>query len=204
MPVDEQQLIQACLNGDPAAFNDLARRYQDRLFNALYRFLNSAEDALDVCQESFLSAYMALENFKGGSRFYTWLYRIAINHAIDLRRRRHRPSVGSDDYVRERQARHDLEAAPERAVLRKEDQTRLQNGLTQLSAEHRLVLVLKEIEGMKYEDIAEVLGVPVGTIRSRLHRARVDLREILEAMDRPVADGTDTANRQRRTFPVRD
>jgi len=174
---DEQRLIAECLKGRTAAFGDLVGRYQDRLFNTVFRFLDSPEDAQDVVQEAFLNAYQNLRSFKGDSLFYTWLYRIAINTAISWKRK-HRPrlhptTVGQDVVDAAESNR------PEHALERAEEETRIQQALSQLSAEHRAVLILKDIEGQRYEEMAEALGVPVGTIRSRLHRARLELREIL-------------------------
>jgi RNA polymerase sigma-70 factor (ECF subfamily) len=183
---EDHDLIAACLEGRTEAFGELVRRYQDRLFNAVSRFLDSAEDAQDVVQEAFLSAYQALDGFKGGSRFFTWLYRIAMNHAIDLKRRR-RVLSPFDPLGQE-----DLHPAvvtdnnrPEQQAEQTEEKEKLHRALTKLSVEHRMVLILKDIEGMKYEEMAETLGVRIGTIRSRLHRARTELREILEREHEP-------------------
>ncbi len=183
MGADDDRLITACLQGDPAGFGELVRRYQDRLFNTVYRLLDNAEDAQDVVQEAFLSAYQSLENFKGDSQFFTWLYRIAVNTAISLKRKqravlrlhggRNGEALTEPEDVSEfSRPGHNLERA--------EQEQRVQRALNRLSAEHRAVLVLKDMEGQKYEVIAEVLGVPIGTIRSRLHRARTELRELLE------------------------
>ncbi|PWT85181.1 MAG: RNA polymerase subunit sigma [Proteobacteria bacterium] len=157
-------------------------RYQDRLYNTVYRLLDNAEDARDAVQEAFLHAYQSLDSFKGDSLFFTWLYRIAINTAISLRRK-HRAvlslSVGSGDSSLEPLDPSEA-AQPGRALEQAEDERRIQQALTRLSPEHRVVLVMKEIDGQKYDTMAEVLQVPIGTIRSRLHRARLELRTILE------------------------
>lgn len=185
-----------CLGGHSAAFGELVLRYQDRLFNAVVRVLDNPDDALDVVQDSFVSAYHSLASFKGDAEFYTWLYRIAFNAAVSVRRRR-RPFVSLNA------GRHGdpgLELAdgsemvrPGAALERAEDEAALQHGLNRLSPEHRAVLVLKDMEGMKYEQIADALGVPIGTIRSRIHRARLELRELLEAGDRPTPHPHDPA-----------
>lgn len=175
---DDGQLIAACLKGRAEAYGELVRRYQDRLYNALFRFLGNTEDALDVAQEAFLSAYLALRDFKGGARYYTWLYRIAMNHAIDLRRRtRHR---ATSLRVEEQAATTPDRSAPAATSLeQKESVQQLQAALQRLSPEHRVVLILKDLEGLRYEEIAEVVEVPIGTVRSRLHRARLELKDIL-------------------------
>jgi RNA polymerase sigma-70 factor (ECF subfamily) len=177
---DDHRLIAECLKGDPAAFGELVRRYQDRLYNAIYRMVGGAEDAQDVVQEAFLSAYQSLDGFKGQSEFFTWLYRIAFNTAVSLKRKQ-RVALSIDggregiveppDASEFSQPGHALEAA--------EQEQRIQRALNRLSPEHRAVLIMKDMEGQKYETMAEVLQVPIGTIRSRLHRARVELRELL-------------------------
>jgi RNA polymerase sigma-70 factor (ECF subfamily) len=186
--LDDSELIAQSVRGDSAAFGELVRRYQDRLYNTVYRLLGNAEDAQDVVQDCFLSAYQSLPHFKGDSRFFTWLYRIAVNAAISLKRKRrtvlradirgtHSSSVEPFD---------DSEASqPSLALERAEDGERLQAALSQLTPEHRTVLVLKDIEGQKYEEIAEILQVPIGTVRSRLHRARLELRDRLQRDEEP-------------------
>ncbi len=185
MSDEDRQLIAACLAGHRDAFGEIVSRYQSRLYGAVYRLLDHADDAADVTQDAFLNAYQSLHNFKGDSEFYTWLYRIAFNTAISFKRKKrattsldaggpeHRidPSDPSE-YVR-----------PDVALQRSENETQLLDALNRLSSEHREVLVLKDLEGMKYEEMAEILMVPVGTIRSRLHRARMELRTLLQDPD---------------------
>jgi RNA polymerase sigma-70 factor (ECF subfamily) len=180
---DDHRLIAECLQGDTAAFGVLVRRYQERLYNTAYRLVGNAEDAYDVVQEAFLSAYQSLDSFKGDSLFFTWLYRIAVNTAISLKRKR-RAVVSIDGG---RNGEQGVEAAdtsesshPGHAMEQAEQGRRIHEALGRLSAEHRAVLVMKDMEGQKYETMAEVLQVPIGTIRSRLHRARLELRDLLE------------------------
>jgi RNA polymerase sigma-70 factor (ECF subfamily) len=179
---DDRCLIAACLDGDTAAFGELVRRYQDRLFNTVYRLVDQTEDAQDVVQEAFINAYQSLGSFHGESAFFTWLYRIAVNAAISLKRKK-RVMVRIDgpdgESVIDPLDPSDL-ARPGHALEQAEQDRRVQRALSRLSPEHRAVLVMKEMEGQKYENIAEVLGVPIGTVRSRLHRARLELRELLE------------------------
>ena len=182
MNPDDQRLIAGCLQGRTAAFGELVRRYQDRLFNTVHRLVDNAEDAQDVVQDAFLNAYQSLGSFKGDSQFFTWLYRIAVNTAISLRRKQrvvHTIRAGRDGGEGEPLDASEF-SRPEHALEKAEQERRVQNALQRLSPEHRTVLVLKDIDGQKYETMAEILSVPVGTIRSRLHRARLELREILE------------------------
>src|SRR5262249_5738732 len=152
---DDSLLIAQSVRGDRTAFGELVRRHQDRLYNTVYRLLGNAEDAQDVVQEAFLSAYQSLGHFKGDSRFYTWLYRIAVNAAISLKRK-HRVLLRADMPARGETATEPLDdseaSQPGAALERAEGEQRLQAALNRLTPEHRIVLVLKEIDGQKYEE----------------------------------------------------
>lgn len=181
---DDQGLIAASLQGDTTAFGELVQRYQERLYHAVYRMLDNPDDALDVVQDAFLNAYQCLHGFKGDAQFFTWLYRIAMNSAIshkrkqrvvlsiDMARRNGEASAEPPDPSEDTRPGHSLERA--------EQERRIHRALSRLSPEHRSVLVMKDMEGQKYEEMAELLQVPIGTIRSRLHRARLELRALLE------------------------
>jgi RNA polymerase sigma-70 factor (ECF subfamily) len=179
---DDPRLIADCLAGNTDAYGELVVRYQDRLFNSVLRLCDNGEDARDVVQEAFLHAYQALHTFKGDSLFFTWLYRIAINTAISMKRKqRHvlriQPTMDGSP------SREPLDTSdtnrPGHAMEMAEEERRVHEALAKLSPEHRAVLVMKDMEEMKYEEMAVVLEVPIGTIRSRLHRARTELRDIL-------------------------
>lgn len=182
MNPDDRRLISDALQGRSAAFGELVIRYQDRLYNAVLRVADNPDDAQDVVQDAFVNAYQSLKSFKGDAEFYTWLYRIAFNTAVSLKRKR--KALVSLDAGRDGESGVDPEdrsedTRPGVALQRSEEEALLQAALNRVSSEHRVVLVLKDIEGMKYEQIAEVLGVPIGTIRSRLHRARLELKVVL-------------------------
>jgi RNA polymerase sigma-70 factor (ECF subfamily) len=180
---DDQRLIAECLQGNTAAFGVLVRRYQERLYNSVYRLVENAEDAQDVVQEAFLNAYQSLDGFKGDSQFFTWLYRIAVNTAISLKRKRRamvRMEAGCNGEPLIEPLDRSAESRPGHALEQAEQETRIHQALNRLSPEHRAVLIMKDMEGHKYETMAEILQVPIGTIRSRLHRARLELRELLE------------------------
>jgi RNA polymerase sigma-70 factor (ECF subfamily) len=181
---DDRRLIAETLQGRSAAFGELVRRYQDRLFNTVYRLVGNAEDAQDVVQDAFLNAYLSLARFKGDALFFTWLYRIAFNTAISLKRKQ-RVSLsihtGGGEGGQSAEPVDESECnRPGHALEKAEQERRIQLALSRLSPEHRAVLILKDMEGQKYEVMAGILQVPVGTIRSRLHRARLELRELLE------------------------
>lgn len=177
---DDAQLIDQTLAGKSRAFGQLVQKYQDRLYNTIVHVLGSAEDARDVVQEAFVQAFLKLETFQGSSAFYTWLYRIAFNVAASHCRRR-RPSV-SVEQVRQHTGSEPVDSnpGPEARLEQQERCRQVREALAALSDEHRRVLVLREIDGCCYETIAEVLNVPIGTVRSRLHRARLQLREQLK------------------------
>ena len=182
---DDRRLIAECLGGRRDAFAELVSRYQTRLYNAALRLVSNPDDAADVVQDSFLNAFQSLHAFKGDSEFFTWLYRIAFNTAISLKRKR-RVSVSLDRRSRE----NDLDPVdrseyvkPSAAMEHTEDERQLHQAIAQLSAEHREVLLMKDMEGMQYDEIAGVLEVPIGTVRSRLFRARLQLRDLLVPPD---------------------
>jgi RNA polymerase sigma-70 factor (ECF subfamily) len=158
------------------------RKYQDRLFNTVVHVAGSREEAEDVAQEAFVQAYVKLSSFHRESAFYTWLYRIAFNIAVSRRRRKKNEvslDAGREDSGRE--PTDDVEA-PGEQLLRQERANLVHSALAALSDEHRSILVLREMEGFEYEQISEILDLPTGTVRSRLHRARLHLREQLKTV----------------------
>lgn len=198
MNPDDRRLIAEALAGKTASFGELVLRYQDRLFHVAHRVMGHPDDALDVVQDSFVNAYQSLASFKGDAEFYTWLYRIAFNTAISAKRRK-RATVsldrGNSTGLSDRETGLDPEdraadTSPDSALERSEDEQLLNAAIAKLSAEHRTVLLMKDIDGLKYEDIAEVMGVPIGTVRSRLHRARLELRNLLDPGSVEVVETT--------------
>jgi RNA polymerase sigma-70 factor (ECF subfamily) len=179
---DESQLIEDALQGNSASFGQLVKIHQNRLYNAIAHFVGDRVDAEDIVQEAFVQAYLKLSTFQGNSAFYTWLYRIAFNTAVSRRRRKRVET--SVELTREMTGGEpeDGGEAPDDRLIRDEQVHQLRAALERLSEEHRSVLVLRELEGFDYEAIAEVLHINIGTVRSRLHRARRQLREKLEQM----------------------
>lgn len=177
---DDVELISKTLEGHSAAFGQLVSKYQDRLFNTLMHVTGCREEALDVAQDTFVQAFLKLRSFKHNSAFYTWLYRIAFNVAMSRKRRR-KPTL-SIDQKREDQGEEPTaqENLPSQGLETDERVRAVQNALGKLGEEHRAILVLREIDGYCYETIAEMLSMPLGTVRSRLHRARMELREQLK------------------------
>ena len=197
---DDASLIDAALRGDSAAFGQLVTRYQDRLYNSLVHLVGSTDGALDVAQDALVQAYVKLDTFQRASGFYTWLYRIAFNLAISSQRRQ-RPTV-SVEHARDVLGHEPVDRAdpPDARLEQEERACRVREAMAALSDEHRSILVLREVEGCAYEEIAEILELPVGTIRSRLHRARLQLRDQLQGLvqqDASEAKPERTPNRTR-------
>lgn len=185
-PADEI-LIKKSKNGDMEAFELLVRRYENKVYTVAYRFLGNHADASDLAQETFLRLYQALPGFRGDSSFMTWLYRITANACRDeLRRQQRYHTVSLDSEAGNNNTQAFLQApghipSPEEAVEKKEFNETIQQCLNNLSEEHRLVLVMREIQGMSYEEIAGVLNCSLGTVKSRLNRARQAFREIFSS-----------------------
>ena len=177
---DEEELIQSALAGKSSSFELLVTRYQDRLYTAMISVVGSTDEAEDVVQEAFIQAYLKLNTFQQNSRFYTWLYRIAFNFAL-AKRRRHRGHLsleeGREVSGTEPKSKFD---GPESRMSRSEDINLVHQALAELSEDHKSILVLREMEDLAYEDIAEVLQISIGTVRSRLNRARLALKQQLE------------------------
>jgi len=181
---DDLSLIDACRAGQTEAYGVLVRRYQDRLYPTVLRLTGCAEDAQDLLQDTFLRAYQKLGHFQGESSFYTWVYRIAVNLALSGRRRK-RPTLrltGGPEGGPVETAADAHATDPSLPIERAERDRIIQEALNALAADHRAVVVLKEFDGLRYEEIGEVLGIPVGTVRSRLHRARCELRDRLRVL----------------------
>ena len=184
--MDEQALINAARKGDARAFNQLVRAYQGLTYNVAYRILGDAEAAADATQDAFLSAFQAIRRFRGGS-FKAWLLRIVTNACYDqLRRKQRRPTQSLEALLVEPGASSrftDQGEAPEEYALRQELGRVIQQGLQTLPPDQRTTLVLSDIQGLSYQEIAEVTRVSLGTVKSRLSRGRARLRDYLLAQE---------------------
>ncbi len=181
---EESQLIDQALQGDRDAFTQLVELNQDRLFASMLQVTGSPDEAEEVVQEAFIRAFIKLDTFQRNSQFFTWLYRIAFNAAL-TRRRRKRVRV-SLDQCRENNGLEvtDRGDAVDEPMLRRERVAMVREAIQTLTDEHRAILVLREMQEHSYEDIAEILEISIGTVRSRLSRARRQLKLALEAMQR--------------------
>jgi RNA polymerase sigma factor (sigma-70 family) len=181
-PVEETELVWRARKGDLAAYDDLVRRYQERIYATIYHMTSNHEDANDLAQEVFIKAFQALRSFKGGSSFYTWVYRIAVNKTINfLKQRKNKAQMSLDDL--DFNAEHDpdlvaliSEKTPRREVGLAELQEKLNAAMQKLSEPHRLVVTLHDVQGLSHEEIAKIMDCNIGTVRSRLFYARQQLQ----------------------------
>jgi RNA polymerase sigma-70 factor, ECF subfamily len=185
----DQQLVERVQRGDRSAFDLLVRKYQHRVLKLVSRFVSDAAEAEDVAQEAFIKAYRALPAFRGDSAFYTWLYRIAINTAKNALVSNRRRPVDFDLDLQdpeqyERHARLKDADTPEGVLLTEEIRQVVEKALEQLPEDLRTAIVLRELEGLSYEEIAEAMDCPVGTVRSRIFRAR----EAIDKKLKPLLD----------------
>ena len=181
----DQELIAATLARDTSAFGELVLRHQNRLFGALTHMTGSAEDAKDVAQEAFVLAFQKLATFRGDSQFYSWLFRIAMNASVNFRRK-NRSLGASIEGTKERIGLEPTDphgdTQPNQPIEQAERQHLVRQALSQMTEEFRIPLVMAEMDEMKYEEIAEILRCPIGTVRSRIHRGRAELREKLRRL----------------------
>ena len=182
--MDEEALISAAQSGDVHAFNQLVRKYQRTAYNVAYRILSNEDAAADATQDAFISAFRAIDGFRGGS-FKAWILRIVTNACYDvLRKRQRRPEESLDDLL-ELDPDHtdiiaDANELPEEYALRQELGLVIQTGLTSLPDDQRVAVVLADIQGFSYEEIARITSVALGTVKSRISRGRAGLRAFLQ------------------------
>lgn len=175
-------LVEECRKGDSTAFDELVRRHKDRVYNVVYRFLGNREDALDVAQETFVRAYRSITEFKGRAQVYTWLHSIAANLARNRLRDGGRKgrNLGAPLDALSPSAMPRTESTPRAAAERHELDEALQQCLNDLPEHYRMAFVLRTFDDLSYDEIAQTLGCPTGTVKSRINQARTMLRERLE------------------------
>jgi RNA polymerase sigma-70 factor (ECF subfamily) len=185
-PVDDKELVAGALEGDDSAYGELLERFRRPVFSLIYRMVRDRELAEDLAQESFVKAFNNLDSYKPSYRFSSWLFKIANNHAIDHLRRARLKTVSihgsphATDADREEETRIVLEAGgetPEQEVVALELGGEIEVAISQLRPEYRTAVILRHIESRPYEEIADIMGVPIGTVKTFLHRARAELRE---------------------------
>lgn len=184
LPIDDQTLVAQVKAGQMQSYGELVRRYQDRIFNTCWRICGHLEDARDLTQEAFLKAFENLDSFRHDSGFYTWIFRVATNLSITHRRSAGRKRTYLEEQARMMRTQADgLVRPPESPDVEREpagqSAGRAAALLQLLDEDHRAVVVLRDLEGFNYQEIGEILGLPAGTVKSRLHRARMTLREAI-------------------------
>lgn len=182
----ESELVSRAAGGDKEAYRLLVEKYQRRLFTLAFEIVRSREDAEDIVQESFVKAFLSLPEFRNQSGFFTWVYRIAYNLAIDFKRRTSRRGGETVEYDERTHVGGVFDQmagqidAPDQALLRRQQGQKIEFALQEISPEHRAVIVLREIDGLAYEEIADTLQISKGTVMSRLHYARKRLQRALD------------------------
>jgi RNA polymerase sigma-70 factor (ECF subfamily) len=189
LDTDDLTLVQRARGGDQRAFKLLVERYQRKVYSVALGMVRDREEAMDVAQEAFAKVYKYLDHFKGDSSFYTWLYRITVNICIDVLRKRGATKgehVELDETMQMDSAEANIGALgsrlgtnPQKSLLRKELAAKIADALQQVPERHRAILLLREIEGMSYDDLAKTLDIPKGTVMSRLFHARAKVQKIL-------------------------
>lgn len=185
----DELLVERAKRGDVAAFEQLIAQYEKKVYNLAFRLTGNHEDASDVAQEAFIRVYNSLPEFRGDSSFATWLYRIVNNVGMDeLRKRKRQRATSLDDTVTVEDGEMtrqlaDSAGGPEQALERVETQRAVQESINSLDEEYRMVVVMCDLQGYSYNEIAETLGINLGTVKSRLHRARQALKEKFSSLE---------------------
>ncbi|MHB8202597.1 MAG: sigma-70 family RNA polymerase sigma factor [Desulfomonilaceae bacterium] len=185
---DDEEVVKRCAGGDREAFNDLVLKYQKKVFSVAYRFVGDPEEANDLAQEIFTAAYQNLKSFRGDSKFSTWLFQIATNRGKNrfkyLKRRGFFTNKGSSETDDEGDQSHralpDQTANPEELLSGNQIRKAVIEAINELEPDHREIVILRDIEGLSYDEIARILDLPEGTTKSRLHRARMVVKEKLK------------------------
>jgi RNA polymerase sigma-70 factor (ECF subfamily) len=178
----DRELVVRCQRNESRAFDELVARHQDRVYTAVTRFCGNAEDAADIVQRAFINAFRKIQEFKGDSAFSTWIYRIAFNQAISFRREnKGRGAVSIYSKDDEKIVEPAVEANPTEKLEGEETQKKVQQALELLEEGDRQIILLKDLQGHSYDEIAAIMQIPKGTVRSRLHRARLELKSKLKS-----------------------
>ena len=191
--LDDRALVIACQEGDRDAFSTLVVRYQEAVLNLAYRRLGDRELALDVAQEVFIKAYKGLPKFEGESKFFTWIYRITLNEAVSAHRKtaRHKRALSLDAQRTDGEGARlgepaDDRAGPTDAAASLDDQALVQESIADLDDEFAQPLILRDLEGLSYQEVSDVLQIPLGSVKSRIHRARQTLKQRLAKVIEPA------------------
>ena len=180
MNLEETEMISRCQRGDQEALKEIFDKYHKKVYRIAYGVVRQREEALDIVQEVFIKLFHSIKNFKGKSHFYTYLYRMVMNTAIDHARKTGKQIISSLDVEGSFQPSDDLEKGPERILLQKELEERVKLAMDKLPTEQRTALIFRDVEGLSYQEMAEAMGCSIGTVMSRLHYGRKRIQELLK------------------------
>jgi len=177
---EETEMISRCQQGDQEALKEIFNKYHKKVYRIAYGVVRHREEALDIVQEVFIKLFRSIKNFKGESHFYTYLYRMVMNTAIDHARKTGKQFISSLDEEGSFEPSDELEKGPERILLQKELEERVKGAMEKLPAEQRAALIFRDVEGLSYQEMAEAMGCSIGTVMSRLHYGRKRIQELLK------------------------
>ena len=180
MDHEETEMISRCQQGDQEALKEIFDKYHKKVYRIAYGVVRHREEALDIVQEVFIKLFRSIKNFKGKSHFYTYLYRMVMNTAIDHARKTGKQFISSLDEEGSFEPSDELEKGPERILLQKELEERVKGAMEKLPAEQRAALIFRDVEGLSYQEMAEAMGCSIGTVMSRLHYGRKRIQELLK------------------------
>ena len=177
---EETEMISRCQRGDQEALKEIFNKYHKKVYRIAYGVVRHREEALDIVQEVFIKLFRSIKNFKGRSHFYTYLYRMVMNTAIDHARKTGKHFISSLDEEGSFEPSDEVEKGPERILLQKELEERVKRAMEKLPAEQRTALIFRDVEGLSYQEMAEAMGCSIGTVMSRLHYGRKRMQELLK------------------------
>jgi RNA polymerase sigma-70 factor (ECF subfamily) len=177
---EETEMISRCQQGDQEALKEIFNKYHKKVYRIAYGVVRHREEALDIVQEVFIKLFRSIKNFKGKSHFYTYLYRMVMNTAIDHARKTGKQFISSLDEEGSFEPSDELEKGPERILLQKELEERVKGAMEKLPAEQRAALIFRDVESLSYQEMAEAMGCSIGTVMSRLHYGRKRIQELLK------------------------
>ena len=177
---EETEMISRCQQGDQEALKEIFDKYHKKVYRIAYGVVRQREEALDIVQEVFIKLFRSIKNFKGRSNFYTYLYRMVTNTAIDHTRKTGKHFISSLDDEGSFEPSDEVEKGPERILLQKELEERVKWAMEKLPAEQRAALIFRDVEGLSYQEMAEAMGCSIGTVMSRLHYGRKRIQELLK------------------------
>jgi RNA polymerase sigma-70 factor (ECF subfamily) len=177
---EETEVISRCQRGDQEALKEIFDKYHKKVYRIAYGVVRQREEALDIVQEVFIKLFRSIKNFKGRSHFYTYLYRMVMNTAIDHARKKGKQLISSLDEEGSFEPSDEVEKGPERILLQKELEERVKRAMDKLPAEQKAALIFRDVEGLSYQEMAEAMGCSIGTVMSRLHYGRKKMQELLK------------------------